>query len=185
MLGARSDTSDTHLERCCVCSTIFYGELQKYVYASSNNMTEKALCGLLEGLNVQSSEPIFLRASQNRSDGECNHETPTLSVRAAKGGTFDDGSGGGSASPVDLVTQGGIILGSVQNNSYPHGRILKFAIDSVTFDSQTGKPSLINPRFLGVASKSKLKAFLSAFPFTTMGQEYRRCGFTTCSSTGV
>ena len=67
-------------------------------------------------------------------------------VQAAKGGTFDDGSGGG-ASPVDLVTQGGIILGSVQNNFYPHGRILKFAIDSVTFDSQTGKPSLIGHAF--------------------------------------
>eukprot|EP00946_MAST-07B_sp_MAST-7B-sp1_P002736 g2736.t1 len=133
-----------------VCAAPYFMENYKNMStASSNNMTEKALCGLLEGLNVQSSEPIFLRASQNRSDGECNHETPTLSVQAAKGGTFDDGSGGGSASPVDLVTQGGIILGSVQNNSYPHGRILKFAIDSVTFDSQTGKPSLINPRFLG------------------------------------
>jgi hypothetical protein len=46
----------------------------------------------------------------------------------------------------------------VQSELYAHGRILKFAIDGIAFDAQTGKPSLLNPRFLGTASTSKLKA---------------------------
>ena len=50
------------------------------------------------------------------------------------------------------------------------GRILKLSIDGVVFDSQTGKPSLLNPRCLGLVSKSKLKAHsLSRILFHHLG----------------
>lgn len=118
---------------------------------------EEAICELLEGMNVRSNEPVFLRVVPCARDSTFSRANKTDICVTHGSSVFlptEEIVGPRSS----LVTQGGIVLGHLPKNMYRHNRVVKVAIDGVRFDEDTQMPMLQNPRCLGMASKSKLKA---------------------------